>query len=159
MRLVKQSCGWLPYLAPSDITTTLRFSISRSTTSKIESNVTQPPNHVKPTTTMTDASRSHHSRRKRSRRRKLFTSDDVPLEIRVGNRRVSGYYAQIQATSGADAGRFDRMVDDTIRSNPRDPITMYVHVAYFVLITLIKDNVTTRIDSSLAEQLMGISPG
>lgn len=124
-----RSGGWFNNIVVGCLTSrlpiiSLRLSTSKNTTSKTESNVTQPPNNVNPTTTMTDASRSHHSRRKRSHRRKPFSSDDAPLEIRVGNRRVSGHFVQIQATSGADAGRFDRMVDDTIRSNPRDPITM-----------------------------------
>lgn len=124
-----RSEGWFNDIVVGCLTSrlpilSLQLSTVKITTSKTESNVTQPPSNVNPTTTMTDAPRSHHSRGKRSRRRKPFTSDDAPLEIRVGNRRVSGHFVQIQATSGADAGRFDRMVDDTIRSNPRDPITM-----------------------------------
>lgn len=67
---------------------------------------------------------SFHTRRRQSHRRETYMSDSAPLEIRIGNRRATGFYLQIQASSSADAGRFLRMVDDTIRVNPEDPIIM-----------------------------------
>lgn len=63
-------------------------------------------------------------RRKRSQRKSR--APFVPLEIRVGNRQAKGSYVYIQVTNGSveEADRFERMIDEAVRSNPRDPIIM-----------------------------------
>ena len=64
-------------------------------------------------------------RRRRSSRRKSFSLHDDHIVIRIGDRRTSGYHQMMQARSAVDAPRFLRMVEESVLSNPRDPIIMY----------------------------------
>ncbi|KAL1304641.1 hypothetical protein AAFC00_003605 [Neodothiora populina] len=74
---------------------------------------------------MTDSIRP--ARRRRSRHRKSAAPRHVPLEIRVSNRQAKGSYMYIRVTSEADGERFLRMVDDSIRTNPRDPVVININ--------------------------------
>jgi len=72
----------------------------------------------------TDFLKGRRPRRRVVTRRKSWDKGDTPIDIRVGNRRANNRYSQIQATSSKDDGLFQRMLTDSLRQNPKDPLLM-----------------------------------
>lgn len=70
---------------------------------------------------------SRHHRKRRHSRIKSWYQEGVPIDVRVGNRRMPGYHVSMQIT-GRDGNRFAALVHETLRLNPEDPLVMYIHL-------------------------------
>lgn len=77
---------------------------------------------------MSDTSREEkRQRRRHSRRTNGYDSIDAStIDIRIGNRKAPAKFNAIRVSGPRDAPVFQRMVDNAIRSNPRDPLFMSV---------------------------------
>ncbi|KAF2172970.1 hypothetical protein M409DRAFT_49471 [Zasmidium cellare ATCC 36951] len=67
------------------------------------------------------------SKRRPHRRRPTWDPGNEPIAIRVGSRRSSTKYHEIQAQGPRDATRFARLVDEQTRAHPRDPLVIAVN--------------------------------
>ncbi|SMQ49776.1 unnamed protein product [Zymoseptoria tritici ST99CH_3D7] len=67
------------------------------------------------------------SKRPPHHRRLSWQPDQNPLTIRIGSRRSSRKYHQIQVAGAKDAGRFARLVGDQVRAHPRDPLVISIN--------------------------------
>ena len=64
---------------------------------------------------------------RRRHRRKSWTYGDGPIHIRVGSRRSSRRYHEVEISDPGDVGRFVRIIDEQVRAHPLDPLIISVN--------------------------------
>ena len=67
------------------------------------------------------------SRRRHLHRRKSFSYGSNVISIRVSGRRGPRKFHEVQVAGPKDAGRFARLVEDQVRTFPRDPLIISVN--------------------------------
>ena len=64
---------------------------------------------------------------RRRHRRKSWSYGDGPIVIRVGDRRTTRRFREVEISSPQDGGRFARLIEDQVRAHPRDPLIISVN--------------------------------
>ncbi|KAK5175352.1 uncharacterized protein LTR77_000491 [Saxophila tyrrhenica] len=67
------------------------------------------------------------SRRRHLHRRKSWSYGNGSITIRIGSRRSSRHYHEVQVSGPREAGRFARVIEDQVRDFPRDPLIIAIN--------------------------------